>query len=200
MAVALPDYAKKRRTESVVAAYLLYCLILCRRTDGGLVWADVNKLTSKSDKILDIAAKIGWQTGEHGKPFPSGVNIGDTVLHVGLSHSRGLVCAAISHAPIGIDLQVIPKMPPIRMLRIAKRFHPDEYARLATIEKTRLADAFTRFWACKESALKLSGTGLSTPLSSFCVKPDGTCVINGRPAIIYVKNLHQAYLAFAQWL
>ncbi len=200
MSAALPVYAKKRRPESLVAAYLLYCLILCRQTNGGLVWADIDKLVPKADMVSDLAKKVGWPTGQHGKPFPKGINIGGIVLHAGISHSKGLVCATISRSPIGIDLQVIPKMPPIRMLRIAKRFHPDEYSRLSTIDKSRLAGTFTRLWACKESALKLDGTGLSTPLSSFCVEPDGTCVINGRPAIIYVKNLHRAYLSFAQWL
>lgn len=200
MAAALPVYAKKRRTESVVAAYLLYYLIACCQINGELVWADVDMIVSKVDMVSAIAKQIGWPTGEHGKPFPAGINIGGSVLHAGISHSKGLVCATISRTPIGIDLQVIPKTPPIRMLRIAKRFHPDEYSQLVTVDKARLADAFTRLWACKESALKLNGTGMSTPLSLFCVKPDGTCVINGKSAIIYVKNLHRAYLAFAQWL
>lgn len=189
-----------KEIESVASAYLLFYAFITGQTDNNsIITADMDTLMARRDDIAGLAGRLSWPVGRQGKPFPAGADIGGRVIYAGLSHSRGLVCAALSDCPVGIDLQQLPDMDTARMLRIAKRFHPDEYNGLLKIPQAHFAEAFCRLWACKESVIKLWG-GLSQPLSGFCIGLDDTCKLNGKSVKINVKKLHNAYFAWARWI
>jgi phosphopantetheinyl transferase len=192
---ALPS----KRAESVAAAYLAYYAIVCGDTGQGVVYPAIRLLLEKAEPVAALAAKIGWPTGPHGKPFPEGVFINGKTLHVSISHSDGLVAAAVADSPVGIDIQSIPQMPPPRIHRIAARLHPLEQKRLEACARDKLAEEFCRLWACKESVLKLCGQGLSQPLSSFCVENDCT-ILDGKQVRLTIHALIVAYLATAEWV
>ena len=92
-----------------------------------------------------------------GKPvlpdFPS--------LHVSISHTPGLVMAAVAPRPVGCDVEAIR---PAR-LRIAPRvLTPREYAHFLSLpDSPHRPREFFRLWTLKEAYLKAIGTGLRTP-------------------------------------
>ncbi|MBQ8207456.1 MAG: 4'-phosphopantetheinyl transferase superfamily protein [Clostridia bacterium] len=89
-----------------------------------------------------------------------------------ISHSEGLaVCAlCISDDPslpprVGIDCETIYTKDP---LPLARRFFSESELKILESSEDQ-ALAFTEIWTKKEAYIKLLGTGLSTPLASFCV-------------------------------
>lgn len=100
---------------------------------------------------LDIIA------GEFGKP-----ELRDGSIHFSLSHSGGRVLCALSDSPVGADIQRQTEA----RLSLARRFFTESEYRslLNAVDKDY---AFTRLWCLKESYIKMLGTGLNTPLSSF---------------------------------
>ena len=85
-----------------------------------------------------------------GKPF-----FLDCPLHFSLSHTRGMVCCALSAFPVGVDVEGLR---PIREALVRRVCTEEEYAWLAA-QKDRDA-AFLSLWTLKESVMKLSGHGL----------------------------------------
>lgn len=103
--------------------------------------------------------------GELGKPKLRGIE-----LEFSLSHSAGMALCAISDKCIGADIQLRT----VYKAALAERFFTKkEAAAIAwAADKDRM---FTRTWAVKESYLKLLGTGMHRPLSSFDVECDSGC-------------------------
>lgn len=100
---------------------------------------------------------------ENGKPFLAGLS-----LRFSLSHSGELAFCAVSDDEIGADVQKISAYDP----RLAQRFFAA--GERACIEAASDRDrAFTRIWALKESYIKALGLGLSAPLGSFDLCPEG---------------------------
>lgn len=104
--------------------------------------------------------------GAKGKPFFS-----DSGFHFSLSHSGDAVmCAALDTAPVGCDVEMIRD---VGGEKIAGRFFRDDEK--AFIEAAESAEGrnrrFFRIWTMKESCIKATGDGLSTPLDSFSVLP-----------------------------
>lgn len=186
------------RAESAASAYMAYFALCAGLTDKGLINAGSDLILGRVNDVVRLGEQIGWVAGKYGKPFENGVSTDSKMLHISLSHSGGLVAAAVSSAPVGVDIQRIPDIPLQRMIRIAKRFHPDERAMLENTPEAQMAEQFCRLWACKESVLKLCGRGLSLPLSSFCIEND-TCMLDGRQIVLTAEPLCGAYLAAAQW-
>ena len=189
------------RAESVAGSYLVYYALLSAQLKGtadcGVVFPMPERLIAEHEKIAALAARIGWTAGGHGKPFPQGVDTGGANYHISLSHSGGLVAAAVADRPVGVDIQRIPDIPLSRMKKIAARFHPDEYERLDSLPDDRYAAAFCGMWACKESVLKLTGRGLSVSLSSFRVSEDGVCALDGKSIKLTVNSWYDAWIAAA---
>ncbi len=101
-------------------------------------------------------AEMVYASSEHGKPY-----FKNSSLKFSLSHSGKYCAAALSGKEVGIDIQQIKDI----NLKIGERFFTkEEYGRIKS------ADDFFRIWTLKESFVKATGKGLSTPLSSFCVK------------------------------
>ena len=110
--------------------------------------------------------------GEFGKPELCGIE-----LEFSLSHSAGMVLCAISDKCVGADIQLRAAY----NAALAERFFTKkEAAAIAqAADKDRM---FTQTWAVKESYLKLLGTGMHRPLSSFDAKCDNGCFpIDGAP-------------------
>ncbi|MDD2418497.1 MAG: 4'-phosphopantetheinyl transferase superfamily protein [Oscillospiraceae bacterium] len=205
MASALPEQRREQtdrlkqpsdRTAGVVGAYLVYYALIKGRPYDRLVYPEPDSLLELQVEVTRLAARLGWPIGGQGKPFPDGVQINGKHYHINISHSEGLIGAAISDTPVGIDIQRIPEISTSRLERISSRFHPLELERLRGLPEGQYASEFCRLWACKESVLKLCGKGLSLPLSSFRITPDDTCIIDSGPVKTTVYRLPpDAFLA-----
>lgn len=73
-------------------------------------------------------------------------------IEFSLSHSDGVVCVALSLAPVGVDIQPIaPPKTDATALKILNESEKAEYATLAAEEK---AEYFTKKWTQRESVFK----------------------------------------------
>ncbi len=89
-------------------------------------------------------------TNKDGKPEIESFN---KPLFFNISHSKNLVCAAVSDSPIGVDIQVLTD----KNIKIANRYFSTED--LKTLNKsTQKSKTFTRLWTIFESRLKLFGS------------------------------------------
>lgn len=82
-----------------------------------------------------------------------------------ISHTKGAVAAAVADRPVGVDVEQVR---PVRTA-IANRFFTKR-ERDYVFERDDPGEVQRRFflvWTRKESWIKRSGKGLSTPLSSF---------------------------------
>ena len=100
--------------------------------------------------------------GEHGKPMIDG-------LEFSLSHSGNLVVCAVSHEPVGCDVEEIRKAPE----RVAERyFSCGEQEYLSQFAEEEYDRAFFRLWTMKESYVKMTGEGLGVPMEQYEVVVD----------------------------
>ena len=100
------------------------------------------------------AQSLRVETTPAGKPF-----LPDHPLHFNLSSSGNIAALAVSRHPVGIDLETGD---PSKLLA-AKRYMPS-----APPDADLIAA-----WSRSEAFLKLTGSGLSRPLNSFDIIPDG---------------------------
>lgn len=115
--------------------------------------------------------------GEHGKPL---VECRLPVWY-NLSHSGDYIVAAFSHLEVGIDIERKKKA----RMEVARRFfHPAEIQCLERLTGEAQDDLFCRYWSVKESFLKYTGSGLSSPLSGFEVRFD-----NRQPCIFQTETI-----------
>lgn len=167
------------RALSVAASSLVYWL-LEQPPDGtkpvSVTAIPAESLTPDIVERTSVRFPLDWTADAHGKPFPDGVVFPgrNSRCFISLSHSGEWAAAALSSSPVGLDIQTVDK-PPDQFCRTAKKiigkFHPGEQAYLLSLNETGLTAAFPKWWAMKESVLKLCGMGLSFPLRSFCVTP-----------------------------
>jgi len=100
--------------------------------------------------------------GEHGKPMIDG-------LEFSLSHSGNLVVCAVSHEPVGCDVEEIRKAPE----RVAERyFSCGEQEYLSQFAEEEYDRAFFRLWTMKESYVKMTGEGMGVPMEQYEVVVD----------------------------
>ena len=110
--------------------------------------------------------------GEFGKPELCGIG-----LEFSLSHSADMALCAVSNKCVGADIQLHTAY----KAALAERFFTKKEA-AAIAQAADKNKMFTQTWAVKESYLKLLGTGMHRPLSSFDVKCDNGCFsIDGAP-------------------
>ena len=99
----------------------------------------------------------------YGKPFCP-----QTDMDFSISHCADMVWVALCRtATVGIDLEQLRSLPDAAQL--TGQLHPQERQTLLALPNTELEKAFFRCWTRKEAVLKACGTGLNTPLNSFCV-------------------------------
>lgn len=110
--------------------------------------------------------KIGFSYNKHGKPFLNNY----PNFHFSVSHSGKCAVIISDDCPIGIDIEENSSA----KIEIAKRFFsPNEYKYILQSENPDAT--FYEIWTKKEAYLKMIGTGLATPLSSFDVMSDKIC-------------------------
>ena len=99
----------------------------------------------------------------YGKPFCP-----QTDMDFSISHCADMVWVALCRtATVGIDLEQLRPLPDAAQL--TSQLHPHERQALLALPEDELQNAFFRCWTRKEAVLKACGTGLNTPLNSFCV-------------------------------
>ncbi len=106
---------------------------------------------------------LHYEYNEWEKPF-----LVDSDLHFNMTHSGDYVVLAVSDAPIGVDIEHKTR----NYEAIAKRcFHPLEYEDIMSLgEEEEQKMRFLEYWTMKEAYVKLVGTGMSIPFSSFLVE------------------------------
>lgn len=127
-------------------------------------------------KALEAAAPellppLDISCGKDGKP-----ELLDSGICFNLSHSGSFAACAVSDSPVGLDIQAERDCNG----RLAEKYFSAQERRF--IEKSEnKAYAFTKLWSMKESVVKILGTGLKRPLSSFTVDPErNTACLDGR--------------------
>lgn len=119
-----------------LCAHLLLRVLLCN--EFGL-----------NNRTLRVKPELNGKPCLHGYPG----------IAVSLSHTDGMVAAAVANVPVGIDVERIREVRP----GIARRFFTRRerlYAR-----ETRDKRIFFTIWTCKEAAVKMSGETLVSRIS-----------------------------------
>lgn len=116
-------------------------------------------------KALKIKeSDIEFFYNEHGKPY-----VKNPDYHFSVSHTENVIVFTDSSVPVGIDIE---RIKPAR-LKVAERFFtPGEYERILSVPESADRE-FYRIWTMKEAYVKMTGTGLLTPLNSFDVDDEG---------------------------
>ena len=187
--------------ESVVAAWLTLGALYrgnCENTDDGLEIVKENHLPFTHEAVINAGLQWEWTVGEHGKPFSSGVLCNGVQLYTSLSHSGGFAATAIDTVEIGLDIQVPTHLSAEQMLRISRRFHPNEREMLEQ-NMEQLSPTFYRLWAAKESVIKLDGRGLAVGLGSFFVESGNAQLPDGRTAAVTELEYNGVAVAAAHW-
>ncbi len=104
-----------------------------------------------------------FPSGEKGKPAPWGID----GIFLNMSHSGDWVAVALSPLPVGVDVEMMRKVPEGVAYRF---FSPAEKKWLQQArDEDEKAHIFFTLWTLKESFLKATGKGLTKSLSSFTV-------------------------------
>ena len=142
-------------------------------------------------KALETAAPevmppLDIRCGRDGKP-----ELSDSEIYFNLSHSGKYAACAVSDSPVGLDIQTVRGC----NVRLAEKYFTPQERRFIKEGKAS-AHAFTQLWSIKESCVKLLGTGLKTPLSSFSVDPEsGTAQLGGLMLHFYHSVLNGCHLS-----
>lgn len=151
----------------------------------------------------DRAAR-DWEfsNGPHGRPEPVASS-----LRFNISHARGLVaCAVTRENDIGVDVEWLERTNQIDDIA-AKKFAPDEAARVESAQPEHRKQIFLSFWTLKESYIKAIGRGLAEPLDGFAfdLEPPKIRFLrdNGKPdcwqfALLQPTPAHLLALALAR--
>lgn len=141
----------------------------CRRRSGGFLYASAHiALRRLLGTYLDHPAadlrftRLPCPCCEqpHGRPT---LAVPDTTVHFSLSHSTGMALVGIATAPIGVDVEQIPRTSTVQTCSTA--VHPDERTEIEAVPEPLRRAAFGRLWTRKEAYLKGLGTGLGRPLA-----------------------------------
>jgi len=111
-----------------------------------LLLAALAKVTGEVDASLLRTAESG------------GVRYADGALHLSLSHSRGLLGAALASVPVGLDVEW--PQPRLAVSQAERVYSPEEAAELAPLPPAEREDTFYAFWTLKEAACKAMGLQL----------------------------------------
>lgn len=118
----------------------------------------------------------------HGRPALAASSGRSPAPHFSLSHSSGLALIGVAAAPVGVDVERLPRPETVEVCRTA--LHPDEQRELADCHPHARQAAFGRIWTRKEAFLKGLGTGLSrSPARDYlgtdpARRPDGWSVLD----------------------
>lgn len=99
-----------------------------------------------------------------GKPFL----VGEGLPQISISHTKGLVCCAVSRQPVGVDCEYFRRVPERVMRRVCTENE------LRDIRQAADPDArFLQYWTLKESISKKRGTGLGESFQAYEIRFEG---------------------------
>ena len=145
-------------------------------------------------KAMDVApTDIGFVSGAKGKPQLDPARHGAEAaraIQFNISHTRGLVAAAIAVHAVGVDVEGRRAMPDLHA--VAERvFAIESCAALAQTDQEDARTAmFFRFWSLGEAFIKATGEGVTQGLSSF------SFTAHGAPRLLRVSD---AWGPAARW-
>ena len=111
---------------------------------------------------------IPWDTIKinkniHGKPLYAGQH----GIWFSVTHSGDWVGCAVSHEPVGLDIERIRSVHPSLPRRVLS---PSEYEYFNAYPDIQQSSVFIRQWCLKESYLKARGSGLATPWRAVSIR------------------------------
>ncbi len=127
---------------------------------------------------------------EYGKPMCNGI-------FFNISHSENGVACSVGEHSVGCDIELIRPAP---MATAERFFLPSELDYINSLDKSRRDVAFFQLWTAKESYMKLRGSGMSLPPSSFEIafKDKITAYQNGAAIPCSFKEyLHEDFIITA---
>lgn len=115
---------------------------------------------------------LDFAIGDRGKPEVCGPAAA-LDLRFNLSHTRGLVACAVTHAlVIGVDVERVDRR--VDLLPVARHvFSEREVAGLTALSGEAQRLRFFELWTLKEAYVKAIGKGLAGPLRAITFAPDG---------------------------
>ncbi|MFC2095133.1 4'-phosphopantetheinyl transferase family protein [Candidatus Bipolaricaulota bacterium] len=102
---------------------------------------------------------------------PEIVSPKESGIRFSLAHSKNAGLVAVSHMPVGIDLECIRPSLDANALS-ARFFTPNESEAIAGLPKDERVEAFFRVWVRKEAYLKAAGGSVPASLSKCEVSVD----------------------------
>ncbi len=117
---------------------------------------------------IDPDSEIAFN--ENGKPF-----LKNDIIKFNIAHSGKKVICAVSKTDVGCDIEKINEA----AVKVVSKFAKEEIS--ATDNSLDKTSMFFNIWTLKESYLKATGSGITTPLDSFYVYPtcDKICFSGG---------------------
>lgn len=116
-------------------------------------------------------AAVSFLRTDKGKPY-----LPHNDIHFSLSHSGHWALLAVGRIELlGVDVEAIHATRDLAGIA-ENYYHPDEFARLTTLEGNLQTDYFYRLWTLKESFLKAIGAGISAGLEKISFALDHTSI------------------------
>lgn len=124
-------------------------------------------------------------------------------LHFNLSNTKGLVVCGVSrHAErVGVDVEALARTGSLADIADS-HFAATEAAAWRAQTDADKQEAFFRYWTLKESFIKATGEGLSTPLDQFAFTlAPGYPAFTDDITVSFTKHLREdaGHWRFAQW-
>lgn len=150
--------------ESAAARRITEELALRRRGARGLMRLVASKYLGCEPLEVPIDLAPCVICGEpHGKPV-----LGDSPVHINLSHTGDTVMIGIARAPVGVDIEPGPSGR--HALKLSRRFYsPAEADWVREVGPVEAGRRFLRLWVRKEAVLKATGEGLPGGLETVSV-------------------------------
>ena len=148
----------------------------------------VRTMLSQWDRTV-APSEWRFESGASGKPMVVAPQRASDV-HFNVAHTNGLVVAAVSNVPVGVDVE--DRRRDARIEKIARRFFAPEEADwvLALPERERRA-AFFEVWVMKEAVVKSRGHALGDHLASLAFIPAETGVSPAAPLPGYTLRRYE---------
>lgn len=136
---------------------------------------------------------------KEGKPF----FLYNPNLHFSISHTKNYMGIALSHKPIGIDIE---QERTYKKELVKRFFHPQEVEYLAQITNPQKQNqVFTKIWTLKESYVKCTGTGIANNFQKFYIS-----LLDNQPKIhqnqtpvqiqTHYNSNHKLYISISEQL
>lgn len=123
----------------------------------------------------------------------------DDHWHTSLSHASGHAAFCVSrHGPVGVDLEPVARAAEVASIE-ERVLHPDDAARLATLQGVARGRALLELWVRKEALLKAAGIGLECDMEAFPAPLDAPLPLPGgrmagRPSTLHAVDAGRGWV------